>query len=86
MNNKILDTALLSLSVGFLVIGIVEIITRGLGFGYLWIMFSVSLLLLYKIRKRKGAALPPAAKSDKSPERSLAGKPSAASKSRRKRK
>lgn len=85
MNNKILDTALISLSVGCLVIGIVEIISRGLGFAYLWIMISVSLLLLYKIRKGKTAALP-TSKSDRSPVRSGTGKSSAASKSRRKRK
>ena len=56
MNNKTLETALLYLSGGCLFISILEIVTRGLGFGYLWLMISAILFLAYTIVKRRRLA------------------------------
>ncbi len=56
MNNKTLETALLYLSGGCLVISILEIITRGIGFGYLWLMICVALWLGHIVVKRKRLA------------------------------
>ncbi|AHM61020.1 hypothetical protein D770_13830 [Flammeovirgaceae bacterium 311] len=52
MNSKTIDTALIYLSAGCLAITIVETVTRGISFGYLWLMFSVLLWLAYMVRKR----------------------------------
>lgn len=93
MNNKTLDTALLSLSAGCLVISIFEIITQGLGYAYIWLMLTLGLWLWYNMRKRKrnAAEESPAAGSGKNKSgRSYGAKPSSASrpvsKSSRKRK
>jgi hypothetical protein len=48
-----LQYILLSLSVGFLIIGIHQTMTNGLAYSYWIFMLSVSLLLLYKYRKKK---------------------------------
>lgn len=47
------DIVILSLCVGFLVIGIYEIMNFGLGPSYLWFMISVGFLLYYNYRRRK---------------------------------
>lgn len=59
MNNKTLETALLYLSGGCLFISILEIVTRGLGFGYLWLMISAILFLAYTLVKRRRLAQAP---------------------------
>jgi len=46
---------LLSLSVGFLIIGIHQTMTMGLAYAYWIFMLSISLLLLYKYRNNKEA-------------------------------
>jgi hypothetical protein len=58
MNSKLemknaLQYIILSLSVGFLIIGIHQTMTFGLAYAYWIFMLSVSLLLLYKYRKKK---------------------------------
>ncbi|WP_017730303.1 hypothetical protein [Nafulsella turpanensis] len=47
------DIIILSLCVGFLVIGIYEIMNYGLGPSYLWFMISVGFLLYYNYRRRR---------------------------------
>lgn len=59
MNNKTLETALLYLSGGCLFISILEIITRGLAFGYLWLMICAILFLAYTLVKRRRLAKSP---------------------------
>jgi hypothetical protein len=50
---KLMDVVLLSLSVVFLVIGIDQIITIGLGSAYWAIMLSLVLFFVFTLRKRK---------------------------------
>ena len=56
MSSKTLETALFSLSAGCLVIAVVEVISQGLGYAYLWLMISVALWLGYTVVKRKRMA------------------------------
>lgn len=56
MNSKTIDTALIYLSAGCLAITLVETVTRGISFGYLWLMFSVVLWLAYMVRKKNRTA------------------------------
>jgi cbb3-type cytochrome oxidase subunit 3 len=92
MNNKTLDTALLSLSAGCLVISIYEIMTQGLGHAYIWMMLTLGLWLWYTLRRRRQQAADEAAESrdKKRSVRGFGAKPSSAqrpaSKSNRKRK
>lgn len=93
MKSKTLDTALLSLSVGCLVIGIYEVIARGLNFAYLWLMLSVVLWLSYSFRKRTASAAAgdsasadKPSKENKQPSGRPTGAKSSASKPGRKRK
>lgn len=50
---KLIDVLILSLSVAFLIIGIHQIITVGLGGAYWIIMLSVTLLFVYNYRKKR---------------------------------
>lgn len=50
---KLADVLILSLSVAFLIIGIHQIITVGLGDAYWIIMLSVTLLFVYNYRKKR---------------------------------
>ena len=50
---KLIDVILLSLSVGFLIIGIHQIMTLGFGNGYWAVMLSVVLYFVYILRKKK---------------------------------
>lgn len=88
MKNNTLDTALISLGAGCLVIGIFEVITRGLSFAYVWLMLSIVLWLAYTIRKRKRLQEGGSAEEKTTITKSggASTKRSAASKSRRKRK
>lgn len=52
MNKTLINTALLYLSGGFILIGIYEIATKGLGAAYLWIMIGFMLWMWYGIRRR----------------------------------
>ena len=61
------DIIILSLCVGFMVIGIYEIMNFGLGPSYLWFMISVGFLLYYNYRRRKQEEEQEAA--DKKPEK-----------------
>ncbi|WP_224995445.1 hypothetical protein [Cesiribacter sp. SM1] len=65
MSSKTIDTALISLSAGCLVITILETITQGISFGYLWLMLSVLLWLVYMVRKKNRTAAQGAADADK---------------------
>ncbi len=65
MSSKTIDTALISLSAGCLVITILETISQGISFGYLWLMFSVLLWLVYMVRKKNRAATEDASGADK---------------------
>ena len=42
---KLLDTVILSLAVAFLIMGIYEIMTSGLGFAYSFLMPAIALFL-----------------------------------------
>lgn len=89
MNSKTLDTALISLSVGCLVIGIYEVISRGFGFAYVWIMLSVMLWLGYNFKKRIQKSSEDSSKTEKATKQSAATSGKArkpASKNGRKRK
>ena len=94
MNKQTLQTSLIYLSVGCLVISILEIITRGLSYAYIWLMISVILWLGYNYFKKKGEASAKGSsgsrksstsKAADSSERSAAGKRSSESKPKRKR-
>jgi hypothetical protein len=50
---KLLDVALLSLAAGFVIIGIYEVMTLGIGHAYWAIMLSLILFFVYNYRKRK---------------------------------
>lgn len=50
---KLLDTLLFSLAVVFLIIGIYEIMTLGVGHAYWAIMLSVMLFFVFTLRKNK---------------------------------
>ena len=52
---KLLDIVLLSLSAGFLIIGIYEVMYSGLGHAYWALMLSIMLFFAFSYRKRKGA-------------------------------
>lgn len=49
---KLTDIILLSLAAGFIIIGIYELMTVGIGFAYLPIMLAVTLFFVYTWRKR----------------------------------
>lgn len=49
---KLLDIILLSLAAFFVIIGIYEIMTVGIGQAYTWIMVAVTLFLIYTYRKK----------------------------------
>ncbi|MFN5168570.1 MAG: hypothetical protein ACK5DD_03030 [Cyclobacteriaceae bacterium] len=50
---KLPDIILLSLAAGFIIIGIYELMTVGIGLAYLPIMLSITLFFIYTWRKRK---------------------------------
>ncbi|MCS6974074.1 MAG: hypothetical protein N2044_00700 [Cyclobacteriaceae bacterium] len=50
---KLADVVLLSLSAAFLIIGIHQLIVRGIGHAYSLFMLSAVLFLWYSYRKRK---------------------------------
>ncbi|MBL0742284.1 hypothetical protein [Chryseolinea lacunae] len=50
---KLFDAIVLSLAVGFLIIGIHQIMTLGLASGYWAVMLSLILYFVYKLKKRK---------------------------------
>jgi hypothetical protein len=52
---KLTDVLLLSLAAAFIIIGIAEMMTRGVqdGYGYLAVMLSVFFFFLYVYRKKK---------------------------------
>lgn len=50
---KLLDVMLLSLAAGFVIIGIYEVMTLGIGHAYWAIMLSLILFFVYNYRKRK---------------------------------
>ncbi|MFM8914565.1 MAG: hypothetical protein ACKOE6_16855 [Flammeovirgaceae bacterium] len=50
---KLLDVVLLSLAAGFVIIGIYEVMTLGIGHAYWSIMLSMILFFAYNYRKRK---------------------------------
>ncbi len=50
---KLIDTILLSLAVVFLIIGIYEIMTLGIGHAYWSVMLSMILFFYYTMRKKK---------------------------------
>jgi len=50
---KLLDSILISLAVGFLIIGIYEVMRFGLGNAYWALMTSLVLFFVYSLRKRK---------------------------------
>ncbi|MBS1554189.1 MAG: hypothetical protein ACK514_17965 [Bacteroidota bacterium] len=50
---KLLDVVLLSLAAGFVIIGIYEVMTLGIGHAYWAIMLSLILFFVYNYRKRK---------------------------------
>jgi len=51
---RLLDTLIFSLAVVFIIIGIYETMTLGIGQGYSWIMFSTVLFFYFTMRKKKG--------------------------------
>jgi hypothetical protein len=51
---KLIDAILLSLAAGFVIIGIHQIMTAGVGNAYWIIMVSFILFFLYTYRKKKG--------------------------------
>lgn len=50
---KLMDVLLLSLAAFFIIIGIYEVMTVGIGQAYLYIMISTVLFFYYTLRKRK---------------------------------
>ncbi|MCI0751140.1 MAG: hypothetical protein L0Y35_04825 [Flammeovirgaceae bacterium] len=50
---KLTDVLLLSLSVAFLIIGIHQMITVGIGHAYWIIMLSLLVFFLYNLRKKR---------------------------------
>jgi hypothetical protein len=52
---KLTDIVLLSLSAGFLIIGIYEVMYQGLGHAYWALMLAVMLFFAFSYRKRKAA-------------------------------
>ncbi|GIV37322.1 MAG: hypothetical protein KatS3mg032_1701 [Cyclobacteriaceae bacterium] len=50
---KLTDAVLLSLAAAFLIIGIHQLIVRGIGYAYGLFMLSSALFLWYSYRKRK---------------------------------
>ncbi len=52
---KLFDTVLLSLGVAFIIIGMYEVMTAGLGSAYLFIMLSIGAFLWFTYRKRSQA-------------------------------
>ncbi|HNT49570.1 MAG TPA: hypothetical protein PLM56_13620 [Cyclobacteriaceae bacterium] len=49
---KLLDIILLSLAAFFVIIGIYETMTVGIGQAYTWVMISAILFLIYTYRKK----------------------------------
>jgi len=50
---KLIDIIVLSLAVGFLIIGIHQIMTLGFGNGYWAVMLSLILYFVYNLRKKR---------------------------------
>lgn len=50
---KLADVLLLSLAVAFIIIGIHQVMTVGLGNGYWALMLSLVFFFLYNLRRRK---------------------------------
>ncbi|MFN7260530.1 MAG: hypothetical protein ACK5TU_11575 [Cyclobacteriaceae bacterium] len=50
---KLIDIALLSLAAGFVIIGIYEVMTLGLGQAYWAIMLAFGFFFIYTYRKKK---------------------------------
>ncbi len=50
---KLVDVLLLSLAVVFIIIGIYETMTRGIGHAYWSVMFSIILFFAYTYRKKR---------------------------------
>jgi len=48
---KLIDTIILSLAVVFIIIGIYEIITKGIGHAYWAVMLAIILFFVYNYRK-----------------------------------
>ncbi len=53
---RLLDAVILSLSVGFFIIGVHQVMTLGIAYAYWLLMLSVILLFWYSIRKKKASA------------------------------
>jgi hypothetical protein len=51
---KLVDTLIFSLAVVFLIIGIYEIMTLGIGHAYWSVMLSMVLFFYFTMRKKKG--------------------------------
>lgn len=51
---KLIDTLIFSLAVVFLIIGIYEIMTLGIGQAYWSVMLSMVLFFYFTMRKKKG--------------------------------
>ncbi len=90
MNSKTLGTALLYLSVGCMVIGVFELVTRGLTYAYLWTMLGLSLWLGQRFIQRVAATRRERSNATKTDtpgvQKSSAAKSTSVSKSKRKRK
>ena len=50
---KLIDTLILSLAVVFIIIGIYEVMTVGLGEAYWAVMLAIILFFVYTLRKKK---------------------------------
>jgi hypothetical protein len=50
---KLVDVLILSLAVAFVIIGIYEVMTRGISFAYWSIMLSTGLFFLFVYRKKR---------------------------------
>lgn len=53
---KLVDVILLSLAAALIIIGIYEVMTRGIGEAYAVIMLAVICFFVYSLRKRKPRA------------------------------
>lgn len=47
------DIILLSLALGFFILGIYETMNWGISYSYLWFMLSIGLLFFYSFRRRQ---------------------------------
>jgi len=50
---KLIDTLILSLAVVFIIIGIYEVMTVGIGKAYWAVMLAIILFFVYTLRKKK---------------------------------